>query len=73
MKDQISTDRDIRLTLANLLDRLGQVQNTECWEQVAAWNPELNVQFQAAQDAVDALWFSFRQITVKSDSVDFDV
>ena len=66
MKDQISTDRDIRLTLANLLDRLGQVQNTERWEQVATWNPELKEQFQAAQDAVDTLWYSWRQTTVNS-------
>ncbi len=68
MKDQISTDRDIRLTLANLLDRLGQVQNTERWEEVASWNPQLKEQFQQAQDAVDALWWTFRQTTVKSDS-----
>jgi hypothetical protein len=68
MKDQISTDRDIRLTLANLLDRLGQVQNTERWEQVAGLNPQLKEEFQAAQDAVDTLWFSFRSITVESDS-----
>ncbi len=67
MKDQISTDRDIRLTLASLLDRLGQVQNTERWEEVAKWNPQLKEQFQAAQDAVDMLWFSWRQTTVKSD------
>ncbi len=66
MKDQ--TDRDIRLALANLLDRLGQVQNTERWEQVATWNPELKEQFQAAQDAVDTLWYSWRQTTAKSDS-----
>lgn len=63
MKDLITTDRDIRLTLANLLDRLGQVQNTERWEQVAAWNPQLKEEFQAAQDAVDALWFSWREKT----------
>jgi thiamine pyrophosphate-dependent acetolactate synthase large subunit-like protein len=68
MKDQITTDRDIRLTLANLLDRLGQVQNTERWEAVAAWNPELKEQFQTAQEAVDTLWHSWRQTTVKSDS-----
>jgi thiamine pyrophosphate-dependent acetolactate synthase large subunit-like protein len=68
MKDLISTDRDIRLTLANLLDRLGQVQNTERWEEVITWKPELREQFQAAQDAVDALWYSWRQTTVKSDS-----
>jgi thiamine pyrophosphate-dependent acetolactate synthase large subunit-like protein len=61
-------DRDIRLTLANLLDRLGQVQNTERWEQVAAWNPQLKEEFQQAQKAMDTLWYSWRQTTVKNDS-----
>jgi hypothetical protein len=68
MKDQISTDRDIRLTLANLLDRLGQVQNTERWEQVTNSNPQLKEQFQAAQDAMDTLWYSWRQTTLSSES-----
>jgi hypothetical protein len=61
-------DRDIRLVLVNLLDRLGQIQNTERWEEITSWNPELKEQFQAAQDAVDTLWYSWRQTTVKSDS-----
>jgi hypothetical protein len=68
MRDEISTDRDIRLTLANLLDRLGQVQNSERWETVTTWNPELKEQFEVAQDAVDTLWYSWRQTTVKTEN-----
>ena len=63
MKDQISTDRDIRLTLANLLDRLGQVQNTEQWETTAQTNIELQNRMHEAINALDAVWWLWRCTT----------
>jgi len=66
MKDQITTDRDIRLTLANLLDRLGQVQNTERWETTAQSNIELQNRMSEAINAVDAVWWLWRCTTSNS-------
>ena len=63
MRDQISTDRDIRLALANLLDRLGQVQNTERWETTAQSNIELQNRMSEAINAVDAVWWAWRCTT----------
>lgn len=67
MKDQISTDRDIRLTLASLLDRLGQVQNTERWETVAQGNIELQNRMHVAICAIDAVWWLWRCTTTNKD------
>lgn len=67
MKDTIITPRDVRLELANLLDRLGQVQNTETWESTATTNKELQNRMSEAIVSMDNLWFLWRSLTAKND------
>lgn len=68
MKSTTQT-REIRLQLAFLLDKLGQLQNTETWEQVSEVNPKLQELFQNSQECLDSLWWEFRQ-TTKGDKKD---
>ena len=53
-----ATPEQIKFKLVKLLDELMLISNQKVWEQLAT--PELQKQYQQAIDAVDTVWWNWR-------------
>lgn len=58
MENIQASPEQIKFKLVNLLDQLMLISNQKAWEELAT--PELKSQHQQAVDAVDTVWWGWR-------------